>query len=124
MRIAILLLCAGLGLPAAAQTAAVLPSPQAASREFLWEVSSLTNKVYLYGTVHAGKESFYPLPEPVRKAFADAKVLAVEADITDVEAMAKGASSMGFARPAAPKGRWPTGRPRASPWRRAPRRRG
>lgn len=87
-----------LALPAAAQSATA-PSPAPAARHFLWEVSSLTNKVYLYGTVHAGKESFYPLPEPVRKAFADAKVLAVEADITDVEAMAKGASSMGLAPP-------------------------
>lgn len=89
---------AAMAMPAAAQSAAA-PSAPPATRPFLWEVSSLTNKVYLYGTVHAGKESFYPLPEPVRKAFADAKVLAVEADITDVEAMAKGASSMGLAPP-------------------------
>lgn len=89
---------AAMALPAAAQSATA-PSAPPAARHFLWEVSSLTNRVYLYGTVHAGKESFYPLPEPVRKAFADAKVLAVEADITDVEAMAKGASSMGLAPP-------------------------
>ena len=86
-------------LPAAAQSAAALPSPQAGSREFIWEVSSLTNKVYLYGTVHAGKAAFYPLPDSVEKAFADSKVLAVEADITDAAAMRKGSSSMTYVAP-------------------------
>jgi uncharacterized protein YbaP (TraB family) len=102
IRFARLVLAAALaaaGLPALAQTAAVLPSPQAAAREFIWEVSSLTNKVYLYGTVHAGKASFYPLPGPVEKAFADSKVLAVEADITDAEAMRKGSSTMVYTPP-------------------------
>jgi uncharacterized protein len=74
--------------------AAAAASAPAAPRQFLWEVSSLTNRVYLYGTVHAGKPGFYPLPEPVRKAFAESKVLAVEADVTDAESMAQGASSM------------------------------
>jgi len=65
-----------------------------ATRSYLWEVTSLTNRVYLYGTVHAGKASFYPLPEPVLKAFADSAVLAVEADITDEKAMEKSATTM------------------------------
>jgi len=99
MRIAILLLSACLSLPAAAQAPATPASPPAASREFIWEVSSLTNKVYLYGTVHAGKPAFYPLPDSVEKAFADSRVLAVEADITDAEAMRKGSSSMVYAPP-------------------------
>ncbi len=76
--------------------AAAAPS----ARNFLWEVSSLTNRVYLFGTVHAGKADFYPLPEPVRKAFADATVLAVEADITDAQAMEAGAASMLLTPPA------------------------
>jgi hypothetical protein len=88
--------------PVAAQTATAAAAPAMAApgpRHFLWEVSSLTNRVYLYGTVHAGKPSFYPLPEPVLKAFAESKVLAVEADITDAEAMARGASEMLYRPP-------------------------
>ncbi len=99
MRLACLALAAFLSLPwtaiaqpatGAAATAAPVPAP----RQYLWEVSSLTNRVYLYGTVHAGKASFFPLAEPVQKAFADAKVLAVEADILNVEAMTKSSSTM------------------------------
>ena len=54
---------------------------------FLWEVSSMTNKVYLYGTVHAGKADWYPLPAAVEQALQECDVLVVEADISDVEAM-------------------------------------
>ncbi len=92
------LACALLGLLPAA-TSAAAPETTAAPRQFLWEVSSLTNKVYLYGTVHAGKASFYPLPQPVERAFADSRILAVEADITDAEAMTKGSSQMVYAPP-------------------------
>ena len=74
-------------------------APLAAADEFLWEVSSLTNKVYLYGTVHAGKKEWYPLPSPVEKAFADSNVLAVEADITNNEAMSKSADSLSYRPP-------------------------
>ncbi len=109
MRIAILFLGALLALPLAApaqpapspgaRTASVQPPAAPGSREFIWEVSSLTNKVYLYGTVHAGKASFYPLPPSVERAFADSRILAVEADITDAEAMTKGSSQMVYAPP-------------------------
>jgi uncharacterized protein len=56
---------------------------------FLWEVSSMTNKVYLYGTVHAGKADWYPLPAAVEQALQECDVLVVEADISDVDAMRK-----------------------------------
>jgi uncharacterized protein YbaP (TraB family) len=74
-------------------------------------VASLTNRVYLYGTVHAGKPSFFPLPAAVEKAYADSKVLAVEADVTDTEAMTRSAKSMVYAPPATldkevPKATW------------------
>ena len=64
-------------------------APQAFAQLYLWEVSSLTNKVYLYGTVHAGKQDWFPLPQRVEEAFEDAKVLVVEADITDTATLAK-----------------------------------
>ena len=82
-----------LAQPATAAASFPVPHP------FLWEVSSLTNRVYLYGTVHAGKASFYPLPEVVERDFADAKVLAVEADVTNAEAMEKSAGTMFLAPP-------------------------
>jgi uncharacterized protein YbaP (TraB family) len=95
MRSALLAVAAFLAFPwiALAQPTPGAASPPAA-RQFLWEVSSLTNRVYLYGTIHAGKARFFPLAEPVLDAFADAKTLAIEADITDEEAMTKSASSM------------------------------
>lgn len=64
------------------------------TRHFLWEASSLTNRIYLYGTVHAGRKDWFPLPEVVETAFNDASVLVVEADITDTEAMSRTAPAM------------------------------
>ena len=60
----------------------VIAKPDKAS--FLWEVSSATNKVYLFGTVHVGKRSFYPLPDVIERAFKSSAKLVVEADITTV----------------------------------------
>jgi len=67
---------------------------------YLWEVSSLTNKVYLYGTVHAGMSSWYPLPHVVENAFEDSPVLVVEADITDPDLMKKSARATIYTPPA------------------------
>jgi uncharacterized protein YbaP (TraB family) len=73
---------------------------QAAAVSYLWEVTSLTNRAYLFGTVHAGKADWYPLPRAVEDAFDDSRVLAVEADITDAAAMTRSASAMKYAWPA------------------------
>jgi len=81
-----------LRVAALAITLLVAASAQAAS--YLWEVSSMTNRAYLYGTVHAGKKDWYPLPEEVEKAFVDAAVLVVEADITNTAAMQKSGDAM------------------------------
>jgi uncharacterized protein YbaP (TraB family) len=69
------------------------------SANFLWEVSSLTNRVYLFGTVHAGKAEWYPLPKAVEDALADARVLVVEADVTDSAEMSKYGSSTSYTPP-------------------------
>ena len=71
-----------------------LAQAQAPARLFLWEVSSLTNRAYLYGTVHAGKKTWFPLPAPVEEAFEDSKYLVVEADITDTEAIGRSGAAM------------------------------
>jgi uncharacterized protein YbaP (TraB family) len=69
-------------------------------KHYLWEVTSLTNKIYLYGTVHAGMASWYPLPAAVEDAFESSRVLAVEADVTDEKAMAKSQSATIYTPPA------------------------
>jgi uncharacterized protein YbaP (TraB family) len=78
--------------------AALLPAAGAA-QNFLWQVSSPTNRVYLFGTIHAGKATWYPLPRAVDQAFGDSNELVVEADVTDEKAMSKSASSMAYAPP-------------------------
>jgi uncharacterized protein len=67
--------------------------------EFLWEVVSLTNRAYLYGTVHAAKKDWFPLPRAVEDAYADSRVLVVEADVTDVVAMQRTAPAMTYTAP-------------------------
>jgi uncharacterized protein YbaP (TraB family) len=88
-------LSVALALPALAQAPA-LPTD---GKTYLWEVKSLTNRLFLYGTVHAGKAAWYPLPTAVERAFVDANVLVVEADITNAHAMAKSAGVMVYAPP-------------------------
>ena len=64
MRLACLALAAFLALPGLAPAQLAADAPKAPKPPvYLWEVTSLTNRVFLYGTVHAGKASFYPLPE-------------------------------------------------------------
>jgi len=91
-------LAAFLALPTLAQVPSAATVP-AGGKHYLWEVKSLTNRVYLYGTVHAGKASWYPLPGPVEDALAESKVLVVEADITDIAAMSSSAGSMIYTPP-------------------------
>jgi uncharacterized protein YbaP (TraB family) len=86
-------------LVAATLLAPLAASAQQAGNLFLWEVVSMTNRVYLFGTVHAGKAAWYPLPAPVEAAFNDSGVLVVEADVTDVAAMTKGAPAMTYTPP-------------------------
>jgi uncharacterized protein YbaP (TraB family) len=78
-------------LPAAAQSAD--------ARHFLWEVVSMTNRAWLFGTIHAGKKEWFPLAAAVEKAFDDANVVVVEADVTNLEAMSKSVAAMAYAPP-------------------------
>ena len=79
-----------------AQAAAVADVP-ATTKHFLWEVASLTNRIYLYGTIHAGRKEWFPLPAAIEDAFNDSAVLVVEADITD-EGAARSAVEQTLAR--------------------------
>jgi uncharacterized protein YbaP (TraB family) len=70
-----------------------------ADRHYLWEVTSVTNKVYLFGTVHAGKMDWYPLPKAIEEAFDDSKVLVVEADVSDSKKLIKASEGMAYVPP-------------------------
>ncbi|MFN7219572.1 MAG: TraB/GumN family protein [Burkholderiales bacterium] len=53
-------------------------------RALLWEVKSPQgNIVYLFGTIHVGKPSFYPLPTSTQLALRQSAKIVVEADVTD-----------------------------------------
>ena len=54
---------------------------------FLWEVKSKTNVIYLFGTIHVGKPTFYPLPPQVEEALRQSQRLVVEADISNTEGL-------------------------------------
>jgi len=77
----------------------LLLAMQARAELFLWEVRSMTNSAYLFGTIHTGKKEWFPLPEPVEEAFAESRVLAVEADVTDLDAMTKTVAAMSYVAP-------------------------
>ena len=79
--------------------AAAVSEAPVATRHFLWEVASLTNRIYLYGTIHAGRKDWFPLDATIEEAFNDSTVLVVEADITDTEAMSRAAPAMLLAPP-------------------------
>jgi uncharacterized protein YbaP (TraB family) len=79
--------------------ACLIAAGAARAEHFLWEVRSMTGSAWLFGTIHAGKKDWFPLPAPIEQAFADSDVLVVEADVTDLEAMSKGVSSMSYAPP-------------------------
>lgn len=78
------LLAASLLLVAAPVRAA---APASVGKLYLWEVTSLTNRAWLFGTIHAGKPDWYPLPGPIEAAFDDSDVLVVEADVTNMAAV-------------------------------------
>jgi len=82
----------------AALLALALALPASAAN-FLWEVKSVTNRIYLFGTIHAGKKEWYPLPAPVEEAFNDSDILVVEADVTDLKAMEKTAPAVMYSPP-------------------------
>lgn len=85
--------------PAFAQAPKSALAPAASGSAYLWEVKSMSGTVYLYGTVHAGKPGWYPLPPQVEKAVNDSSVLVVEADVTNMQAMVKSTGSMMYSPP-------------------------
>ena len=63
---------------AAAQTAAPTAAPQ---RGTLYRVRHAGSTVYLFGTIHVGLPSFFPLEPVVTRALAQSRTLMVELDV-------------------------------------------
>lgn len=68
-------------VPALAALALLAP-PARGAPLFLWEAAGPAAKVTMVGSIHVGRDDFFPLPEPFEAAFAAAPVLAVELDPT------------------------------------------
>ncbi len=54
----------------------------------LWKATNGKNTAYMFGSLHIGDKSFYPLPATVENAFASSDVLVLEVDIKKVNMMA------------------------------------
>lgn len=66
-------------------TDAVIPPPPVyeGSTPLLYKVTdNKGNYLWLMGTIHVGRQNYYPLPDYVNKAFEESEALAVEVDIT------------------------------------------
>lgn len=73
---------------AAAQPAASVAQKTAApKRGMLYRVDYRGNTSYLFGTVHVGQTSFYPLEPQVTRALSEAGKLVIEVDIRDTAAL-------------------------------------
>jgi hypothetical protein len=62
------------------------PPPAAgdsAPKHFLWKVTGSKGVVYLFGTIHAAKADFYPLPSIIEDSFEKADTLIEEIDISE-----------------------------------------
>jgi uncharacterized protein YbaP (TraB family) len=61
----------------------------AVSEPAFWVASKGVSKVYLFGSMHFGRQDFYPLPEVVEQAFTESSRLAVEVNLLHLGANAQ-----------------------------------
>ena len=92
LRLATHVLLAGILLCTAAARGAV-------NDPLLYEVTSDTTTVYLFGTIHVGAPSMYPLNAKVQAAFDRSQALALEADPTDQAAIVAAMTQALYAPP-------------------------
>lgn len=62
---------------------------QAASTPAFWVATKGISKVYLFGSMHFGRQDFYPLPDVVERAFTASSTLVVEVNLLDLGADAQ-----------------------------------
>ena len=68
------------------ETASACPDP---TSSMMWQVHSpkletTNSQLYLFGSIHVGKENFYPLPAIIESTYRDADFLVFEVDPTSV----------------------------------------
>ncbi|BEU04076.1 conjugative transfer protein GumN [Agarivorans sp. OAG1] len=59
-------------------------SSQIAAEPSLWLASKDQQQLYLFGSIHLGSETFYPLPKPFIDAFERSERLVIEMDVSSV----------------------------------------
>ena len=59
----------------------------------IWEVRSAGNAVFLLGSIHLGRSDMYPMGPAVEKAYQASKIVALEADPTNQQAVMAAISS-------------------------------
>jgi uncharacterized protein YbaP (TraB family) len=70
-------------VPQPAAAAASTKPAAKPSRGLFYEVRGDPGTVFLLGSVHVGKQQFYPLDPPIESAFASADTLVLEIDLSD-----------------------------------------
>ena len=71
----------------AALAAGNVLAQQTGATPLIWEVRSAGNAVYLLGSIHLGRSDMYPMGPVVEKAYQASKIVALEADPTDQQAV-------------------------------------
>jgi uncharacterized protein len=75
---------AALALCSFSFTGVAPPAPaDSAPKHFLWKVTGPKGVVFLFGTIHAAKVDFYPLPSIIEDSFEKADTLIEEIDISE-----------------------------------------
>src|SRR5208283_3069597 len=69
-------------------------APSGSKPLLLWKATSGKHSAYLFGSLHIGDKSFYPLSSTVENAFAASDVLIVEVDTRKVDMTAMAALLM------------------------------
>ena len=73
-------------IPTQQQPEETVPTEESTSTPILYKVTDdAGNTAYLFGSIHVGKEDFYPLPDYVINAYESSDALAVELDILAFE---------------------------------------
>lgn len=87
--IALGLACLAFSNSAYADTNSSVAEGAEKTKGFLWEIKSGAKTGYLFGSIHLAKPDFYPMSPAVETAYKNAKILAVETDVTDMAALKK-----------------------------------
>jgi hypothetical protein len=77
----------------AAVAAGNVLAQKAGAAPLIWEVRSAGNAVYLLGSIHLGRRDMYPMGPVVEKAYQASKIVALEADPTNQQAVMAAISS-------------------------------